>query len=73
LSEERRGIVLARLAVDVAPVVGFKIERDERFDDLSGSSLEELVEQAFSRDRMNARCLRQDAVEVEQCGLVVSW
>ena len=60
--------VVARLAVDVAPVVGIDVKGD--FACVCGPLLEELIEQPFPA-AMHARRPGQHAVEVEQHGVVI--
>ena len=64
--------VVARLAVDVAPVVGVDVEGDEGFARLGGALLEKLVEQLFPGRGMHARGPGQHPVEVEQNRVVVA-
>ena len=69
--EEGCHAVVARLAVDVARVVGVDIKGDERFARLGGALLEKTVEQLFPGRGMHARRLGQHPVEIEQNRVVV--
>jgi len=68
-SEEVGNAVLARLAVDVAQVVGHGVERHEWLAPPSGTFLEERVEEPLPGAGVHRRGAGHDAVEVEHDGI----
>ena len=70
--QKRSDAVVTRLPVDEAPVIGNDIERHESFARAGGALPEKFIEQFFPRCGVHARRFGQDAVEIEQNGIVIA-
>jgi hypothetical protein len=69
---EGGGSLFTRPSVDIATIIGVEVERDERLSVVRRLFREELVEEALPCRSMHAGGARENAVEIEQQGLVIT-
>ncbi len=69
--EKRGHAVVTRFTIDVAPVVGIDVKRNEWFACSCSALLEKAIEQPFPCRGVDARRLGQYAVKIEQNRVVI--
>jgi hypothetical protein len=70
--DKRGNAVVPWFAIDVAPIVGIDVKRNEGFACCGSALLKKTIEQPFPSRGVQARRLGQYAVEIEQDRVVIT-